>query len=309
MTEHVAQFLRYLTVERGASPHTLKSYRTDLKQFTDFLADQGIREPRRVDGRTIRVYLARLHEAGLGRTSVARKLAAVRSCFAFMARRGIVERNPAREIGTRRQPQKLVSFLPVDETWVLLNAPTGGSARDLRDRAILEMLYASGVRVAELCGLNLAALDLWAGTVRIMGKGGKERIVPVGQVALDAIKAYLAGRGREDGPLFRNRRGGRLTVRSVHRIVRGRARAAGLARRVSPHTLRHTFATHLLDAGADLRLIQDLLGHSRLTTTQKYTHVSADHLMKVYDAAHPRAQPEGIPVPSSASPGGTGGRR
>lgn len=293
MTDHVARFLRYLAVERGASPHTLRSYQTDLKQFTDFLADQGVHEPGQASGRTIRVYLARLHAAKLSRASVARKLAAIRSCFSFMVRRGILPRNPAREFGTLTQPKKLVPFLPVDETWVLLDAPTRESAGDWRDRAILEFLYACGIRVSELCGLNLAELDFEAGTARIMGKGSKERIVPVGQTALDAVNAYLAVRGRADGPLFRNRRGGRLTVRSVHRIVQSRARAAGLSRRVTPHTLRHTFATHLLDAGADLRLIQDLLGHSRLTTTQKYTHVSTDHLMKVYDAAHPRAGLEG----------------
>ena len=213
-----------------------------------------------------------------------------------MLRRGILERNPAREVGTPTIPKKLVPFLPVDETWTLLEGAPAGSVQELRDRAILELLYATGIRVSELSGLDLADLDPGQGTARIMGKGAKERIVPVGDKAEEAVTAYLEARGREEGPLFRNGRGQRLTSRSVHRIVRARARASGLIRRVSPHTLRHTFATHLLDAGADLRLIQELLGHSRLSTTQKYTHVSADHLMKVYDAAHPRA--------SSPFPGG-----
>lgn len=311
MTDHVASFLRYLEVERGASAHTLRSYQTDLRQFLDFLSDQGIQGVERVNGRAIRIYLSGLHEAKLSRTSIARKLAAIRSCFAFMTRRGVLERNPARELGTLTLPKKLASFLPVDETWALLDSPATGSAHELRDRAILELLYATGVRVSELCGLDLAELEFGQGTMRIMGKGAKERIVPVGETALAAVKAYVEARGGCDGPLFQNRRGGRLTARSVHRIVRDRARAAGVSRRVSPHTLRHTFATHLLDAGADLRFIQELLGHERLTTTQKYTHVSADRLMKVYDASHPRAFPEGVLTPSESSPSGrnTGGRR
>jgi tyrosine recombinase XerC len=303
MTDHVASFLRYLAVERGASAHTLRSYATDLRQFAEFLSSQRIEGLERVDGRAIRIYLARLHQSRLSRTSIARKLAAIRSCFGFMTRRGILERNPARELGALALPKKLVSFLPVDETWALLDHPA--SAHALRDRAILELLYATGIRVSELCGLDLAELDFERGTVRIMGKGSKERVVPVGEKALAVVKAYLEARSRDAAPLFQNRRGGRLTARSVHRIVGARARAAGLSRRVSPHTLRHTFATHLLDAGADLRFIQDLLGHSRLTTTQKYTHVSADHLMKVYDLAHPRANPEGVPTFSGTSPGGT----
>jgi integrase/recombinase XerC len=301
----VASFLQYLAVERGASAHTLRSYQTDLRQFMDFLSGHGIEELERVNGRAIRIYMARLHEAKLSRASIARKLAAIRSCFSFMTRRGVLDRNPAREVGQPSLPKRLVSFLPVDETWALLDRSAPGSAQELRDRAILELLYATGIRVSELCGLDLSELDFGRGITRIMGKGAKERIVPVGEEALEAVNAYLGARGRGEGALFKNRRGGRLTVRSVHRMVRERARAAGLSRRVSPHTLRHTFATHLLDAGADLRLIQDLLGHSRLTTTQKYTHVSADHLMKVYDAAHPRALSEGVLTPSSASPGGT----
>ena len=305
MTDHAASFLQYLAVERGASGHTLRSYQTDLRQFTEFLSSQAIEGLERVDGRAIRIYLARLHQAKLSRTSIARKLAAIRSCFAFMTRRGVLERNPGRELSALALPKKLVSFLPVDETWALLDHPAPASAQAPRDRAILELLYATGIRVSELCGLDLDDLDFGRGTVRIMGKGSKERVVPVGENALAVVKAYLEGRSRDAGPIFQNHRGGRLTARSVQRIVGAWARAAGLSRRISPHTLRHTFATHLLDAGADLRFIQDLLGHSRLTTTQKYTHVSADHLMKVYDAAHPRAGLEGVPTPSGTSPGGT----
>lgn len=289
MTDLVELFLRYQAVERGASAHTLRSYRSDLVQFRRFLASRPIAD---VDGKLLRQYLARLHDQGLARASVARKLAAIRSWLAFLARRGRLTLNPAREVGTPRLPKKLVSFLPVDEAHALLDRAPAGSVEAKRDHAILELLYATGARVSELCGLDLADLDRSQGMVRVWGKGEKERVVPVGEVALRALAAYLAARGEQAGPLFRNRRGGRLTARSVHRIVRARARAAGLTRRVSPHTLRHTFATHMLDAGADLRLIQDLLGHSQLSTTQRYTHVSADHLMKVYDTAHPRAHPE-----------------
>jgi integrase/recombinase XerC len=279
-------FLQYLALEKGASAHTIRSYRTDLAQFRSFLERQGLRSLAEVDARVIRGYLAWLHGRGLDRVSIARKLAAVRSCFKFLVRRGIVTRNPGREVRAPRLPRKLVSFLPIDETEALLEAPSPRA----RDRAVLELLYASGLRVSELAGLDLGDVDREAGTVRVMGKGRKERIVPFGEAAARALDLLLAERGPAPGPLFTNSRGRRLTVRSLHTIVRRRARETGIARRVSPHTLRHTFATHMLDAGADLRLIQDLLGHSRLSTTQRYTHVSVDQLMRVYDSAHPRAK-------------------
>ncbi|PYM82940.1 MAG: tyrosine recombinase XerC [Candidatus Rokuibacteriota bacterium] len=286
MTDPVGAFLRYLAVEKDASAHTIRSYRVDLEQFRAFLAGQGEGAFTAVDGRAIRAYLAALHGRGLDRATVARKLAAVRSCFRFLARRGSVRRNPARQVRGPRLGRKLVSFLPLDESVALLDRAAGTR----RDQAILELLYASGLRVSELAGLDLDDVDRDAGTVRVLGKGRKERIVPFGEAAARALELYLAERGAAAGPLFRNARGGRLGVRSLHTIVRTRARAAGITRRVSPHTLRHTFATHMLNAGADLRLIQDLLGHSRLSTTQRYTHVSADQLMRVYDAAHPRSK-------------------
>lgn len=290
MAEPVKQFLQYLAVERGASAHTLRGYRRDLAQFDAFLEARGLGPLLGADARAIRVWLAHLHDLGLARTSVARKLAALRSFYRFWLRRGHLKKNPAREVGSPSPGRRLPSFLPKDEARHLMEAPLPESFQGLRDRAILETLYATGVRVGELAGLDLDDLDLGGGTLRVYGKGGKERIVPVGGKALDALRAYLARRGPEAGALFRNRLGGRLTVRSLHRIVRARARGAGLYRVVTPHTLRHTFATHLLDEGADLRLIQELLGHARLTTTQRYTHVSADQLMRVYDRAHPRAR-------------------
>ena len=201
-----------------------------------------------------------------------------------------MRRNPARDVRAPRLARKLVTFLPADEAAAVVDARgLGGDAR-ARDVAILEMLYATGLRVSELAGLDLDAIDREARTVRVLGKGSKERMVPYGAPAARALDAYLGRRATERGPVFVNARGGRLSSRSIHTIVRRAARAAGVTRRVSPHTLRHTFATHLLDRGADLRVIQELLGHSRLSTTQRYTHVSTAQLLKTYDAAHPRAK-------------------
>ena len=289
MKDPAAEFLRYLDHQRGASRHTLRSYAADLADFGAFLTREKLGGLADADARAIRAWLASLHERKLARSSVARKLATVRSCLKYLARRGVVELNAARQIRSPKLPRRLPSFLPKDESKNLLDAKVDGSEAAFRDRALLELLYAAGVRVAECCGLDLDDLDRRQGSVRVMGKGGKERVVPVGDVALQALEAWLAVRGEGSGPLFTNPRGGRLSTRGAHRIVKARARAAGIDRRVSPHTLRHTFATHMLGEGADLRLIQELLGHSRLSTTQRYTHVSAEHLMKVYDRAHPRA--------------------
>jgi integrase/recombinase XerC len=285
----VGAFLAYLAAERGASPHTLRSYAADLAEFSAFARAEGTASIRGADTGLVRAWLVRLHRRRLARSSIARKLAAVRSCLSFLARRGIVTANPARQIRTPRVPRRLPSFLPKDESKELLDGLSAGGAAGRRDRALVELLYASGLRVAECCGLDLDDLDRRRATVRVLGKGERERVVPVGEAALGALDDYLAVRGEGSGPLFRNVRGGRLTTRSAHRIVRRLARAAGITRRVSPHTLRHTFATHMLGEGADLRLIQELLGHRRLSTTQRYTHVSPEHLMRVYDRAHPRA--------------------
>jgi len=291
MKDSLATFLRHLSLEKDASPHTLRSYRSDLLEFAKYAgggdADAWLRD---VDTRVVRAYLTHLHARGLDAATVGRKLAAVRSWFRFLVRRGVLERNVAREVRGPRLPMKLVSFLPIDEAMSLLDAKAPDGPARARDAAVLELLYATGLRVSELASLDLGDLDRSQQTVRVLGKGRKERIVPYGSRAAGALGAYLAGRSAARGPLFANRRGGRLTVRSIHSIVRRCAAACGITRRVSPHTLRHTFATHLLDAGADLRMIQELLGHSSLSTTQRYTHVGADQLMRVYDAAHPRAR-------------------
>ncbi len=289
MRDPVAAFLEYLTVERGASAHTLAAYARDLREFEAFLAREGRGRFAEADARALRAWLAWLHGRKLARASVARRLSSVRSCFRFLVRRGVLDQNPARQVRSPRLARRLPNVLPKDESKELLDRTPEASLAGWRDHAILELLYATGIRVAECCGLDLADLDRRAGVVRVLGKGKREREVPVGEAALAAIEAYLARSGRRAGALFANLRGGRLTPRSVHRLVRWRARAAGLDRRVTPHTLRHTFATHMLGEGADLRLIQELLGHSRLSTTQRYTHVSPEHLMRVYDAAHPRA--------------------
>ena len=299
MKSPVTALLRHLEVEKHASPHTIRAYGRDLAQWVRFVAQSERADAvaaRLVLGATtrdVRAWLAALHGRGLDAVSVARKLAAVRSLYRFLARRGVVRRNPAREVRAPRVARKLVTFLPTDEAKAMVDARAlGGDARE-RDVAVLEMLYATGLRVSELAGLDLDAVDRDARTVRVLGKGGKERMVPYGAPAARALDTYLGRRATDRGPVFVNARGGRLTPRSIHTIVRRAARAAGVTRRVSPHTLRHTFATHLLDGGADLRMIQELLGHSRLSTTQRYTHVSTVQLLKTYEAAHPRASLSG----------------
>ncbi|MGH7309336.1 MAG: site-specific tyrosine recombinase/integron integrase [Candidatus Rokuibacteriota bacterium] len=290
MSDPLGAFLRYLRLEKQLSPHTCRSYRSDLEQFRGYCLEatgcRGLNEAlAAVDARLVRAWLMHLHGLGLEPASIARKLAALRSWLRFLVRRSALSRNPAVDVRGPRLGRKLASFLPVDESQALLDR----ASVPPRDRAVLELLYASGLRVSELAGLDLDDTDLTRGTVRVLGKGGKEREVPFGARAAAALDAYLQARGHDEGPLFLGRGPRRLGVRSIFEIVRREARAAGIARRVTPHTLRHTFATHLLDRGADLRMIQELLGHSRLSTTQRYTHVTATQLMRVYNRAHPRA--------------------
>lgn len=300
MRDLLARFLRYLSVERNASRHTVRAYRADLESFRGFGEAAGCTQIAAVDTRLIRAYLAHLHRQGLDPVSVARHVSALRSWFRFLLRRGVVKRNVARDVRSPRLPRKLVSFLPVDEAMPMVDARGLSGAARARDVAILELLYASGLRVSELVGLDLDAVDGETMTVRVLGKGSKERVVPFGGAAARALEAYRGSRPLTRGPLFVNARGGRLSARSVQDIVKRAARAAGITRRVSPHTLRHTFATHLLDGGADLRMVQDLLGHSRLSTTQRYTHVGSAQIMRIYDVAHPRARAAGGASATSA---------
>ncbi|HIJ97007.1 MAG TPA: tyrosine recombinase XerC [Desulfuromonadales bacterium] len=288
----IRSFAGYLEAERAVSPHTLSAYSCDLQQLLDFVQqERGTAvSAREVDHLLLRRFLAGLSK-GTKKSSIGRKLAAIRSFFRFLQRRGIIEKNPAELIATPKKEKLLPFHLDIDQVTTLVEAPQADQKYELRDRAILELLYSSGLRVSELTGLDIGELDLATGMVRVTGKGGKQRIVPVGSRALEAVQAYLESRSSDarKGALFLNTRGERINRRSVTRIVDLHVARIAAFKRISPHTLRHTFATHMLEGGADLRVIQELLGHASLSTTQKYTHVSIDRLMDVYDKAHPKA--------------------
>ncbi|MBI4237084.1 MAG: tyrosine recombinase XerC [Deltaproteobacteria bacterium] len=293
-------YAHYLQKERESSPHTLKNYLADLRHFFDFFFEQQPAVPRQGTGMlplitadVVRNYIGGL----LGKhhpASVARKLASLRSFFAFWVRQGALTANPAKEVATPKIPKRLPRFLSIDETEQLLKMPSGTDLLSIRDKAAMELIYAAGLRVSELVGLNIADVDVAEKRIRVLGKGKKERILPVGNQALKALDLYLGQRSSvvakaSEKALFVNRRGGRLTTRSVERMIRKYLRDANINKPVTPHVLRHTFATHLLNQGADLRGIQELLGHASLSTTQKYTHISIDKLMEVYDKSHPKA--------------------
>lgn len=298
-------FLLHLARERGASPRTVKAYEVDLRQLCEFLLEMGGLSTdedggagidwKRVNKIHLRAFLARRF-AKASPATVMRKLASMRSFFRWLVREEVLEVNPAALLATPKQPRRLPRALNVDDTFALIEASQGKGPLELRDRAILELLYGGGLRVSELVWLSMGDLDLVGRSVRVMGKGGKERLVPVGKKALEALESYLRRRPellRSDGEpeaLFLGRNGTRLSTRQVARRLDRRVRVAALARNVSPHVMRHSFATHLLAGGANLRAIQELLGHSSLSTTQRYTDVTVEHLAKVYDSAHPRAR-------------------
>ncbi len=299
MEDAIRAFVTFLEVERHASLETVRNYRSDLRQLAAFLrAPQA--EPRsiradEVTSEHLRRYLYWLDRQGEKASSLARKLACIRSFYRFLVREGASPHNPAEEIRTPKLPKTLPKVLTKDDASALMEFPEGASTLSLRDRALLETLYSTGARVSEAVGMNLGDIDEAQGLVHLRGKGRKERIVPIGDVAIQAIRDYRlalppsAVQHRSSTPLFLNHRGGRLTTRSVARMVAHHSsRLASGA--VSPHALRHSYATHLLDEGADLRSIQEMLGHASLSTTQKYTHLAADQLLAVYDRAHPRAR-------------------
>ena len=298
MEEQIRAFVRILEVEQNASPHTLRNYASDLRQFARFVAERGGGDSvdvREIDQTTVRMFLVEILKHNR-RSSVGRKLSAVRSFFRFLLERDVIEQDPTAGIRTPKQEKTLPHHLSVDDMFRLLETPPSGTPAGTRDRAILEVLYSCGLRVSELVGLNWNDIDPALAVVRIRGKGGKERIVPIGRTALAALEAWrdrrkelCRGRLHDPDAVFLNRLGGRLTARSVARMVDRCVARCGLATRISPHGLRHSFATHMLGAGADLRAIQEMLGHASLSTTQKYTHVSLDRLMEVYDRAHPRS--------------------
>ena len=289
------RFLAHLAAERGASPLTRKAYREDLLQLEEFLRSAGCRGPADATSAILRRFASGLHAAGYAASTVARKLASMRSFFAFGQREGWVRTNPAKPLRGPKRGRKLPKFLTGDEIARLLAAPRPEAAGGLRDRAILELMYSAGVRVQELVNLDADDLDLTNATVRVRGKGRRERLGIVGAHARAALQAWLTARPRPPAargpkPLFTSKLGGRLSVRGVARLLEKHLAAAGLAGRASPHTLRHSFATHLLDAGADIRSVQELLGHKSLVTTQIYTHVTTARLLDAFDKAHPRAR-------------------
>ena len=299
MHKAIARFLRHLEAERGTSPHTIKSYRADLVALAQYLEDGACRapDPASITTHELRGYVSALHEAGYAKASISRNLAAVRSFFRFGQREGWAKSNPARALRNPRKGRHLPHCLSDAEVGRLLAAPPSDEPLALRDRAILETLYSAGLRVSELVGMNDGDLDLAEGVLRVRGKGRRERLAPIGSFAAGALRAWLAARklhakeptGRE-APVFTNRFGRRLTTRSVGRMLEKYLKQTGLDERTSPHTLRHSFATHLLDRGADIRSVQELLGHKSLVTTQIYTHVSTANLRAAYERAHPRAK-------------------
>ena len=305
MQEYMSRFGDHLKYERNVSAHTLRNYMSDLEQFYDYLCpvdatgNRRTVEIRQIDHITIREYLAKLYREKRKKTSIARKLATLRTFFKFLCREQVLEMNPARLVSSPRLEKKLPKVLSVDDVVRFIETPDTETVLGKRDRAILELLYATGIRVAELAGINLDDIDFKNESIRVRGKRRKERIVPFGSKAKEALQDYLGVRGellveapedqRDPMALFMNYQGTRITTRSVGRMLDKYVTECAMAHDISPHSLRHSFATHLLSAGADLRAIQELLGHARLSTTQIYTQVSMEKLMEVYDKSHPKA--------------------
>lgn len=292
----IDDFIKHLEIEKGVSDHTIKGYKTDLFQWVEYMSTMsGIEEGiilNNVKHEDLVDYLSQLFRRRLTRSSIARKISTLRSFFKYLFLHNIIDKDPAIDISAPKLSNKVPSFLTIDEITRLIGAPIRESFIGLRDWTILELFYATGVRIGELVALDIGSLDMQGDIIRVKGKGRKERLVPFGRKAKEALCRYLpfCGEGRGyNTPLFLNNRGERITARSVHRIVRKYAKKMSLDKRLTPHTIRHTFATHLLDSGVDLRIIQELLGHASLSTTQKYTHINLDRLMSVYDKAHPRA--------------------
>ena len=298
MQEIYTKYVNYLEAERNVSPYTVRNYTTDLLGFFNFLKTKRIDSLKEVDRHVLRGYLSHLMEEGVVKGSIARKLSAIRSFYRYLLREGEVSASPVADTSPKLD-KRLPTFLTLEEIERLLNAPDLTTPQGQRDRALLELLYASGLRVSELVSLNLEQIDLITGEIRVRGKGSKERVTLMGKPAINALTTYLyQGRikllsKKGSSALFLNRYGGRLTERSVQKILGKYAKIANVGKRVHPHMLRHTFATHLLDGGADLRVVQELLGHANLSSTQIYTHVTKSQAKKVYLSAHPMAQEKG----------------
>jgi integrase/recombinase XerC len=309
--KYINSFIETLVSEKGFSENTCRAYRSDLYEFIDFTMQTKNGEPHKekdsnplllneMDNFLIRGYLGYLHKKKIRKSSIARKLSTLRSFFKYLVKHGMISDNPAKTIITPRQEKTIPAYLPVDDMFRLLDFFKQDTLLGRRNRAIFETLYSTGIRISELAGMNVSDVDFSAQIIRVLGKGNKERIVPVGTKAIEAINIYrkmlfeeiISHKNKmninDNGPLFLNKNGGRLTARSIRRILDHTIREFGLAQPLSPHGMRHSFATHMLEAGADLRVVQELLGHKSLSTTQKYTHVTIDKLMEIYDKAHPR---------------------
>lgn len=295
-------FQTYLKVERNVSPHTQQAYIADVQEFIQFIKTNGLVKNDKVenaDAEAIRSFLGHLHRQKVKKVTVNRKISSLRAFYRYLLRQGKIKKNPANMVQLPKTEKYMPTFLSVDEAFELLNANAEKTSPDLRTRAMMELFYSSGLRLSELAALNVMDIDFKQQLVKVRGKGRKERIVPVGKTALQSIREYLeetrdlrkdTGAGVFEEPLFLNARGKRITTRSIARSIDEAAEKSGLGRKISPHALRHTFATHLLNAGADLRSIQELLGHKSLSTTQKYTAVNINRMMEIYDKAHPRAK-------------------
>jgi len=291
MQRYIDKFVNYLRVEKNAAAHTITNYSTDLRAFAEFLGEKDVAD---VDHLTLRRFLADMRAKNYAKRTIARKLASLRTFFKFLFREGLIKTNPITAVSTPKLDKKLPVFLDVDKVGRLLQSPPDSDAGGLRDRALMETIYSAGIRVSELVGLDLDDIDFISGVIKVFGKGSKERMVPIGEPALRAIRRYLDQRQksvkvREKRAVFLNAAGRRLTDRSVRRVIDKYIKVCAVGEKISPHSLRHSFATHLLDRGADLRSVQELLGHMNLSTTQIYTHVTTERLKSVYDKAHPRA--------------------
>ncbi|MFH0855939.1 MAG: tyrosine recombinase XerC [Candidatus Omnitrophota bacterium] len=289
MDKYIEKFMRYLEIEKNYSGHTLLNYKLDLADFNKFCGKISLDK---IDYLLLRKYLAVLKEKSLGNRSVGRHLSALRSFFRFLSREGLIKANPILMLSSPKLDRHLPSFMTEEEAAKLIESALPKDNNDepgLRDRAILETFYSSGLRISELVSLSLDDVDFIAGIIKAMGKGKKERVVPIGEIALRAIRKYLDKRKKHNNALFLNKNGKRISARGVRDVVGKYLKSAGLRHGISPHTFRHSFATHLLNRGADLRTVQELLGHANLSSTQIYTHLTTDRLKTVYDKAHPRA--------------------
>ncbi len=294
MDKLIDDYLRELKFERNFSEHTLRAYSTDLNQFLSFLEEEGCETFNNVDTMLLRKFLSLLRSNGSSKTTIGRKMAALRSLYKYFMKKGTIDYNPVLAIRIPKKEKKLPDFIDIKEMEQFLDAPDKTSLKGIRDSAILETLYSSGIRVSELTGLNNSDIDHHSGLINVKGKGKKVRLVPIGNVALNAINEYIEAKNgdkkmNQNHAMFLNKFGDRLTTRSVARLIDGYLKQTGLNKKVSPHVFRHSFATHLLDRGAGLRAVQEFLGHANLSSTQIYTHVSTDRLQKVYNRAHPRA--------------------